>query len=225
MLIGHYALAMAAKAAAPKTSLGTLIAASAFLDLVWPIFVSRGLERVIIDSSATAFTPLHFTYYPFSHSLLMSVLWGAFFGLLYYRIRRYARGAVVLALVVVSHWFLDAVVHPPDLQLTPWNPYRIGFALWNNVPATLILELAMLAGGAWIYTRRTQAKDSIGHWGFFAFLALAPVVYAAAAFGPPPPNIDTLVWGASAQLLFVALAAWVDSRRRARVAVQTAAQP
>ena len=44
MLVGHYALALAAKKAAPKTSLGMLIAASAFVDLIWPLF--RGLADV-----------------------------------------------------------------------------------------------------------------------------------------------------------------------------------
>ena len=80
MLIGHYALALAAKKAAPKTSLGMLIAASAFVDLIWPVFLARGLERVAIEPGNTQFTPLNFVTYPISHSLLMAVLWGAFFG-------------------------------------------------------------------------------------------------------------------------------------------------
>ena len=46
MFLGHYAVAIGAKRAAPRSSLGTLIAAAAFLDLVWPVLVLLGLERV-----------------------------------------------------------------------------------------------------------------------------------------------------------------------------------
>ena len=48
MFLGHYAVAIGAKRAAPRASLGTLIAAAAFLDLVWPVLVLLGLERVVV---------------------------------------------------------------------------------------------------------------------------------------------------------------------------------
>ena len=69
MFLGHYAVALGAKRAAPRASLGTLIAAAAFLDLVWPVLVLLGLERVAVEPGATAFTPLDFEYYPISHSV------------------------------------------------------------------------------------------------------------------------------------------------------------
>ena len=80
MFIGHYAVALGAKRAAPAVSLGTLFAAAAFLDLVWPVLVLAGVERVAVAPGATAFTPLDFQYYPISHSLLMAVVWGLAFG-------------------------------------------------------------------------------------------------------------------------------------------------
>jgi hypothetical protein len=91
MFLGHYAVAIGAKRAAPRASLGTLIAAAAFLDLVWPVLVLAGLERVAIAPGATAFTPLDFEHYPISHSLVMSVVWGAAFGGVYFLVRRDAR--------------------------------------------------------------------------------------------------------------------------------------
>jgi len=80
LFIGHYAVALATKKAAPKTSLGTLIAAAAFLDLLWPVLLLVGLEEVRIAPGDTAFTPLDFTRYPYSHSLLLSVVWGGVLG-------------------------------------------------------------------------------------------------------------------------------------------------
>ena len=48
MFLGHYAVALGSKRAAPAVSLGTLFAAAAFLDLVWPVLVIAGVERVAV---------------------------------------------------------------------------------------------------------------------------------------------------------------------------------
>src|ERR1700693_3722466 len=126
MVIGHYAVAMAAKRVAPRTSLGTLLAAAILLDLLWPVLVLLGIEIVTITPGVTAVTPLTFVSYPYSHSLLLSILWGLLFAGGYFVARRYVPGAIILGVLVVSHWVLDAVVHVPDLPLTPWGSTRIG---------------------------------------------------------------------------------------------------
>src|SRR2546423_4145657 len=114
MVIGHYAVAMAAKRFAPRTSLGTLTAAAIFLDLLWPVLVLLGIEIVTITPGATAVTPLTFVFYPYSHSLLMSMFWGLLFAGGYYVARRYVAGATPVGVLAVSHWGLDALVHLPD---------------------------------------------------------------------------------------------------------------
>jgi hypothetical protein len=58
VFVGHTAVALAAKKAAPEVSLGLLLGAAVWLDLVWPIFLLTGLEDVRIDPGITAFTPL-----------------------------------------------------------------------------------------------------------------------------------------------------------------------
>ena len=119
MFIGHAAVGFASKAAAPRVSLGVLLAAPFLLDLLWPVFVLTGIESARIDPGNTAFTPIAFDSYPWSHSLLMAVLWGALFGFLVHLAVRSAAAGAVVALGVVSHWICDAVVHRPDLPLTP----------------------------------------------------------------------------------------------------------
>jgi len=91
MFIGHMAVGFASKRVAPRTSLGLLMAAPMALDLLWPLFLLAGWEQVSIDPGNTAFTPLDFVSYPYSHSLAMSALLGALFGLFYWagRICRY----------------------------------------------------------------------------------------------------------------------------------------
>jgi len=218
MFLGHYAVAIGAKKVAPKTSLGTLFAAAAFLDLVWPVLVLAGDERVAVAPGATAFTPLDFEHYPISHSLVMSVVWGAVFGTVYFLVRRDRRAAAVLGALVVSHWALDAVVHRPDLPLTLGGDARIGLGLWNSITGTLAVELAMFAAGLWSYVRATRADDGIGGVGLAVFVLFLLVIYAGAAFGPPPPSANAIAWSDMGQWLVVLLAAWIDRHRSLRTA-------
>lgn len=64
MFIGHFALGLGAKRVAPAVSLGTLLVACQFADLLWPTLVLSGIERVEIEPGATAMTPLNFVSYP-----------------------------------------------------------------------------------------------------------------------------------------------------------------
>ncbi len=82
MFLGHLAVAYAAKRAAPKASLGALFAASQLPDLIWPVLVLTGTEKVEIKPGITAYSPLEFVSYPWSHSLLMVILAGGAAGLL-----------------------------------------------------------------------------------------------------------------------------------------------
>jgi len=213
MFIGHVAVGFAAKRVAPKTSLGLLIAAPLALDLLWPVLVLVGVERVRIDPGNTAFTPLAFTYYPWSHSLLMSLVWSVLAGVAYWLWRRYAVGALVLGAGVFSHWVLDAVSHRPDMPLYPGGATMVGLGLWNSVPATLVVECLMYAAGVWLYARATKPRDRIGTYGFWSFVAFQLLVYAMNEFGPPPPSAQAIGCMGLALWLLPVWAWWFDSHR------------
>jgi hypothetical protein len=148
MFIGHYAVALGAKRVSPKVSLGTLLLASQFIDLLWPIFLLLGLEHVRIDPGNTVFTPLDFYDYPISHSLLAVLGWAAGFGVVYYAVRRSGRNALILGALVLSHWVLDFISHRPDLPLIPGMETRVGLGLWNSFAASVMVETALFAVGA-----------------------------------------------------------------------------
>jgi len=213
MFIGHFALAYGAKRLAPRASLGTLFAAAQLPDLLWPCLTLAGVERATIAPGDTAFTPLRFDSYPFSHSLLTVAAWGALFGAVHYWRRRRASDALVLALLAVSHWLLDFVTHRPDMPLWPGGP-RLGLGLWNSVPATLVVESAMFAVGIWLAASSTRARDAIGRWGFAGLAALLLLLYAGNAASPPPPSLEAVGWSAVVGgVLLAALAVWVDRHR------------
>ncbi|MGB5848714.1 MAG: hypothetical protein WBH40_09520, partial [Ignavibacteriaceae bacterium] len=106
MFIGHFGVGFAAKKFVKKTSLGTLFLATQFIDLLWPFFVIFGIEKVAIDPGNTAFTPLDFIYYPFSHSLLGVLIWAILFGVVYYFIIKDLKTSLILGILVLSHWIL-----------------------------------------------------------------------------------------------------------------------
>ncbi len=213
MFIGHFGLALAAKKASPKTSLGTLMLAAGFVDVLWPLFLLLGWERVRVDPGNTVVTALDFQHYPFSHSLLMSFVWAAAFAAVYFGVRRYPRGAVVVGLLVLSHWVLDYLTHRPDLPLLPAGGPVVGLGLWNHLAATLIIEGAIFFTGIWVYLRATQPRDGIGRWGFASLMVLLVVIYLANIFGPPPPGAQAIAVVGMCSLLLFAWPYWVDRHR------------
>jgi hypothetical protein len=213
MFLGHVALGMAAKRAAPRLSLAVLILAAQFADVIWPALVVLGIEQVAIDPGNTRVTPLNFISYPYSHSLLTLALWSLAFAPVFGLSR--GRGAVpILAALVVSHWVLDVITHRPDMPIVPQSDLKLGFGLWNSIPATVAAEFAMYAAGVWIYLRSTRARDRIGSWGFYVLAAFLIVVYLANVFGPPPPSVSAVWIGALAGAGVMTLWAWWVDRHR-----------
>lgn len=214
MFIGHFAAGLALKRVAPRTNLGWLIAAVCFLDLLWPFFLMAGIERVEIDPGNTAFTPLNFVSYPYSHSLLAALVWSVVLGGAYYAIARYRAGAIAVAVGVLSHWFLDLVAHRADLPLYPGSE-KFGFGLWNSVPATLVVEFAMFAAGLWVYLSATRARDRQGAYAIWVFVVVLVLSYIGNVLGPPPPSENALIYFTPLVWIFVILAIWADRHRQA----------
>ena len=217
MFIGHLAVGFASKRVTPKASLGVLMAAPMALDLLWPLFLLAGWEQVRIDPGNTAFTPLDFVSYPYTHSLAMSVVWAALFALIYWAVTRYTAGAFVIAAGVVSHWILDYVTHRPDLPLYPGGTERLGLELWNSVAGTIAIESVMFAAAVWIYVSSTRARDRIGSYGFWAFVVFMLITYFGNAFGSPPPSAALVARLGLAIWLIPLWAWWFDRHRDVRI--------
>ena len=217
MFIGHAALGFAAKPAAPRASLAWLLVAPWLLDILWPIFLMLGIERVSIVPGATALTPLDFSWYPWSHSLVMSIVWAVLLALLYRARTGDRRGAAIIGGLVVSHWLLDLIVHRPDLPIAPGLATRVGLGLWNRPTATLVVEGALFALGLSVYLVATRAKDRRGAIGLWSLVVFIVGIYVSSVLGPPPPSASamapvTLAFG----ILIAPWAFWVDRHRAMR---------
>ena len=219
MFIGHFAVGMAAKKVAPSVSLGTLFLSAQFLDLLWPTLLLLDVEHVTIASLNSAHTPgvsvvtpLAFTDYPISHSLLTVTGWSLLLGLIYYFISKDKRTSLLVGALVLSHWVLDAIVHVPDLPLYPGQSPKVGLGIWNSVPLTILIEGALFVGGIVLYinARKSQGKK-VSAW-FWTLVGFLVIVYAMNLVGPPPPSVSAIAWAGQLQWLFV-IWAWIADRR------------
>jgi hypothetical protein len=212
LFIGHAAVALAAKPLAPRLSLGLTMTAAYWLDVLWPAFLLAGIERVEISPGDTAFTPLHFTHYPWTHSLTAGVVWGVLFGFAFLFLGK--GNSLLLGLLVFSHWVLDFISHRPDLPLWPGSDVMVGLGLWNSVPGTFAVEGAMFLAGLLLYLRSAPARDRVGRWGFWSLIAALLAAYLANAFAPPPPGVTAIaVAGLAGAALFGVWAWWADRHR------------
>lgn len=214
MFVGHLAVALAAKPAVPNVSLGVLLAAAFGLDLLWPFFLLTGIEGVQVQPGATAFTPLYFESYPWSHSLLMALVWGAVFALV---VRpSTTKAALIVAATVVSHWVLDFITHRPDLPVWPGGP-EVGLGLWNSVVATFAIEGALVIVAAVAYAKYTAPRSAAGRWTLWSLLALCVLIWASGPFSPPPPSATAIAIVALAMWLFPVWGHWIERTRMLRV--------
>jgi hypothetical protein len=218
MFLGHYGLALAAKRAAPAASLGALVLAAQLADLMWPLLLLAGVEHLQVTRGATPLLNLVFTAYPYSHSLLNQLALGALLGIVYFVATRRRREALIVGLLVPSHWLLDWFVHIPDLPLYPGEGDRHGLGIWQSLPATLTCEFALFGVGLALYLTLTRARDGVGRWAVAGMIAFLVVVYVYSLFSGPPPSAAMVAWSALLLWLLPLWAYWADRHRSVRVA-------
>ncbi|MEO7978282.1 hypothetical protein [Flavobacterium sp.] len=219
MFIGHFGLSFAAKKAAPKVSLATLFIATQFVDILWPFLVMLNIEKVKITPGYTKMNVFEFIHYPYTHSLLMGVVWGILTALLYFFFKKDTRGAIVIGLCVLSHWFLDLAVHTTDLPITPFGDSKVGLGLWNHVAATMIIETVIFLIGLFIYTAVTKSKNKKGSWGLWSLVAVLILISLSNTFGPAPKQVDNTLFISFSILMavIVLFAGWVDRNREIKL--------
>lgn len=226
MFLGHFAIGFAAKTVSPQVSLGTFVFASLFVDLLWSTFLLIGLEQVLIAPGITSVTALDFTYHPISHSFASVIGWGLLIAGGYWLWRRSLWGAAVVGGVGVSHWILDLVVHRADLPLYPGSLFpnapgsmkHMGFGLWHSLPATVLVEGLLFAGGLYLYVSMVGTAGRLGQYGFWALVAVLIGSYVVMLVAAPPPSVAVVAWAGQLQWLLVGWAYWIGDRREAAFA-------
>ena len=173
MFLGHFALALSAKKAAPKASLGTLVLSAQFADCLWPVLLLLGVEQVRIVPGLMRASPFDFVSYPISHSLLMQFVWGLLFGVMYLLWRRDIRTALdrrrVAANALAARLFRPSPGHAALPRRRPEG--RPGHVEFASADAACRIRVADRRRGDLPHfhalKRRAQHTDS-GHSSFFS---------------------------------------------------------
>jgi hypothetical protein len=213
MFAGHVGAALAIGRAERRVNVGVFVAAALLLDIALWLFVLLGWESVFLPANfATTHQP-EFVF-PYSHSLVASLLWSAVAALVGwagYAGLRPARGraAGLVAAAVFSHWLLDVLVHKPELPIAGAGSPKVGLGLWQSVPIALVVEAAIVAAGLILFVR----GSSLSRGKSLALSALSLVILAFTVVGmtiaPPPPSAQAMATSSLATLVVVcALACW-----------------
>ena len=145
----HLGVGLAAKRLAPKTPVLVLVLAAYAIDLIWALFLFAGIER-LADGTTTN---------PWSHGLLMALVWSLLIGLVTFLVSRSRRAAWIAGLLVFSHWVIDFISHPMlatfpnDTQLSllfDGSP-TVGLGLWRTPLGVNLGEYLPLGLGIIIY--------------------------------------------------------------------------
>lgn len=215
MFIGHYAAGLALKSKEKKASLGLLFIAVQFVDILFFPLALIGIERFSVVPYFTESTHFNLEYMPYTHSLLGSLVWS---GLTYFAFKIFTKKnsiALVMGLAVLSHWFLDLIVHTPDLSLWGGSSPKLGLGLWNHALLSYLLEAALLLTGVWLYMKNTTATTTVGKYGMIVLAVVMLLANSANLFGPPPGDskLAIALTGMSGYALFAAVAFWLDKKR------------
>ena len=194
MFVGHYSVAFAAKSERNKIPLWVLFIAVQFLDYIWATLVLLGIEKLRVIKGFTAGSMLDSYFHPYSHSLIAALAWSVIAALVYKSVcsrhgclyRRSA--ALIIGLVVFSHWLLDLIAHPRDLAIYD-NTWKVGFGLWRYRDPEFALEIALLAGGIVLYLTR-NVMPAIRKVAVIAFGIALVVVQIGDTYVPRTPLTD-----------------------------------
>jgi hypothetical protein len=203
MFIGHYGVAFAAKAAAPRVPLGVYFVAVQFLDVLFSLFLFLGVERMRIVPGSTKYNPYALEYMPYTHSLAGALGWSLAGGAAWLLARRDRREALVVTGAIFSHFILDVPVHTPDMPLLGEDSYKLGLGLWNHWLWALALELVTLIAGwaLWMVRRGPLDRPRPGE---IVFLAALVVFAVATPFMPAPSSPNA--FGVQALIFYGVLA-------------------
>ncbi|HEX8232522.1 MAG TPA: hypothetical protein VF559_04135 [Caulobacteraceae bacterium] len=202
MFVGHYAAAVAAKAADPRAPLWTYVAGAQLLDIAWGIMVVTGVEKVRFDATLPG-SQLDLISMPWSHSLPAALLWAALaLAACRYLVRLPWGASAMVGAVVLSHWFLDLLVHRPDLPLWPDGP-EVGLKLWNLPLTEIALEMGLLAlaAVAWTACLKSAGSRAVTAFAFTGMLALLQMLAGLPIKSDPGP----LAIGVTAVVLYLAV--------------------
>ena len=159
--IAHIGLGFAAKKVLPAVNVVVLIVAAELIEIIFMALWAIGIEH-----PPDAGIP---PYSPYTHSILMGLVWSGLAALIFFLIHRKSKISLVIGLLVLSHLVLDLIAspksafYPTDTGLPWFSDYTqtYGLGLWSKGITAALGEIGILLIGISIYII-TIRKISIG---------------------------------------------------------------
>ena len=193
MFIGHYGVAYVVKKKASDIPLWLLFTSVQLMDIIGFTFTILGIEKIYTVPNDNHLLR-YVTDMPYSHSLIGTLLVSVVV-FIFFRVMDRKPWAWILGLCVLSHWFIDLLVHTPDLGIFS-DSWKVGLGLWHYPILTYITELAFFIIG-WILLKKN----------IYSYLLLILMVGAATAmvFVDLPPIFSKSISLCCAGLLIFTL--------------------
>jgi hypothetical protein len=152
MIAGHFGFAAMVKARERTTPLWALMLATVWLDIVFIPLLLAHYETVQQVRTHPVYGGL-IIHAELTHSVIGMLILSATLGVAF--LPKWGRRvATVIGLVAASHWFLDLVVHRPDMPVFPENFGHFplfGLGLWMHPDLSACLEFLLVLAGAVFY--------------------------------------------------------------------------
>jgi len=211
MYIGHYGFAFILKKKAKEIPLWLVFLSVQMVDFLCFFYVIFGIERMKFSPNQNPWLRTHLEFFPYSHSLFMGAIIALFVLLVFWKFKGKVWG-IILSIGVLSHWFIDFLVHTPDLPLF-WDSYKVGLGLWQLPWLAFSAEIIMVILGCYYLYK--------GSGIFFKPIILVALMVAliSSMFFSQDPEIVTTNMTVRAIIplivnsLFVALAYWVERKK------------
>lgn len=154
-LFAHFGIGLMAKRLSPETNVWGLMVAAMVPDI---------LAVLIIFIIPPGINPT-----PWTHGLMMDLIWALVAGIITFLITHKKKTAILIAILVFSHWVLDFIGWPllavmPDINtgvpiLFDMN-LTAGLGLYKTLAGALIFEIGVFSMGIIIYilTKRQEPQ-------------------------------------------------------------------
>ena len=232
MFIGHYGPAVYDVVRSGKVKLWQAFLAVQAMDIVFCLLVPFGLEGAAsLRNGALVFD------IDFSHSFVGAMIIAFAAAGLYRFTNRGDQGSMkgfwIIFGLALSHWFLDLLVHRPDMSWAPGVGPYMGFSLWDYAWLSYVIEVLLLglAIGWWMAKTTGPRWTTIAAWATVAMLCIVQfttMTRTTLELQAGTLDLSTLPSGIpfaiSGLVFFIGLAAWsgwIESKREFEGRVQT----
>ncbi len=142
MYVGHYGVAFALKKKYKQIPLWLMFLAVQLPDLLAFILILPGVERISYIGGTNPFYRTAIEYLPYSHSLLMNVIFAIAVLLIFWNLKKRIWG-LVLSVALLSHWIIDFLFQRGNMPLI-FDHFKVGLGLWDYPVFSFLAELIFI---------------------------------------------------------------------------------